>query len=247
MTVTGSIVWHSAARSHVGNVRKLNEDAYLERPDMGIWAVADGMGGHQSGDVASRLIVDSLDQIHVAPDDDAMERAACTVLSSVNQRLRAMARARGNDTIIGSTVALLLGSERASVCLWVGDSRVYLLRDGRLRRLTRDHSQVEELIERGVISREEAETHPAANVITRAVGAADGVMIDRREEPVMPGDIFLLCSDGLTKAVPEAEIAQVLAGGNCADSVQALLHLGLVRGAKDNLSAVVVHADWARE
>jgi serine/threonine protein phosphatase PrpC len=236
------LTWESAARSHVGNVRKLNEDALLDRPDLGIWVVADGMGGHQAGDVASRLIVDSLDQLNEGPAE-AREEAVCTVLCSVNQRLRSMAQARGQNAIIGSTVAVLLGGESSVVSLWVGDSRVYLLRDGVLRQLTRDHSQVEELIERGVISRAEAETHPAANVITRAVGAADGVMIDRHEEPALPGDVYLLCSDGLNKAVPEAEITQVLAGGSCADSAQALLHLGLVRGAKDNLSVVVVHAE----
>jgi len=239
------LTWDSAARSHVGNVRKLNEDALLDRPDLGVWVVADGMGGHQAGDVASRLIVDSLDQLNGGRPTDELEQLVCAVLSSVNQRLRSMAQARGKNAIIGSTVAVLLGGADSAISLWVGDSRIYLLRDGVLRQLTRDHSQVEELVQRGVISRAEAETHPAANVITRAVGAADGVMIDRHEEPAQAGDIFLLCSDGLNKAVPEAEIAQVLGGGSCADSAQALLHLGLVRGATDNLSAVVVHAEAA--
>lgn len=236
------IDWQSAARTHVGNVRKLNEDALLDRPDLGLWVVADGMGGHQAGDVASRLIVESLEGLQPEPDANTLESTIRTALIRVNGELRAMAMAKDANSIIGSTVAVMIGGGDRSICLWAGDSRIYRLRDGALGQLTRDHSQVEDMIERGMITRAEAEEHPAANVITRAVGADDAIDIDRCEAAVQPGDIYLLCSDGLNKTVPEREISQILAQGTCLESVRALLHLALVRGARDNLSAVVVHA-----
>lgn len=235
------IDWQSAARTHVGNVRKLNEDALLDRPEFGLWAVADGMGGHHAGDVASQRIVEALEQLHPGTETAALESSVCSALTQVNGELRALAAAKGDNAIIGSTVAVMLGQDNRAICLWAGDSRIYRLRNGALGQLTRDHSQVEDMIERGVISRAEADDHPAANVITRAIGADDWIEIDRAETSVEPGDIYLLCSDGLNKTVPEREIAQILAQGTCLESVRALLHLALVRGARDNLSAVVVH------
>ncbi len=239
---TSGIDWQSAARTHIGNVRKLNEDALLDRPRLRLWAVADGMGGHEAGDVASRRIVEALDGLGPNDAPQSHEVAMCAALSRVNDDLRSMAQEKGPNTIIGSTIALLLGHEDRAVCLWAGDSRVYLQRDGELRQLTRDHSQVEDLVQRGAITRAEAESHPSANVITRAVGASDSIAIDRCEEPARSGDIYLLCSDGLNKTVPEREIRQILVSGSCLDAVRALLHLALVRGATDNLTAIVVHA-----
>ena len=129
--------------------------------------------------------------------------------------------------------------------LWAGDSRAYRARNGSLTQLTRDHSQVEELVERGVILREEAESHPAANVITRAVGATDQLYIDVDIDKAEPGDTFLLCSDGLYKHLNEEEIAELLRNDNLSEACQSLIDLTLERGATDNVTLVVIKAELA--
>ncbi len=135
---------------------------------------------------------------------------------------------------------MLIAFEQEAVCVWAGDSRIYRLRDGEIRQLTRDHSQVEELIAMGVLARERAAGHRMANVITRAVGADDELMLDVEPHGLEEGDVYLLCSDGLNKTVSDEEIGEVLASGGCDETVRALVHLSLVRGARDNVTAVVV-------
>ncbi len=238
----GALRWQSAAVTHVGNVRKVNEDAYLDRPEIGLWLVADGMGGHKAGDVASRMIVQSFDDIPPPGNRDDFLEAILDRLQTVNNELQHYAEEHGAG-VVGSTVALLFGFGSQANCLWAGDSRVYVVREGHLRQLTRDHSKVEELVSLGLVDREDADTHPVGNVITRAVGAAESLAIDVVSHEVRPGDRFMLCSDGLNKTVSDAEISEILQHRSCAEAPKALLYRALDSGARDNVTAVVVHVE----
>lgn len=237
--------WSSAGRSHVGMVRAINEDACLAMPELGLWAVADGMGGHEAGDVASQMIVEALQQTPLPltwPDFLDSVREA---LYDVNRRLREESAQRYQHRTIGSTVVVLLAYESQCACLWVGDSRIYRLRNGHLEQLTRDHSHVQELVDQGLIAPEEAHRHPLANVITRAVGSADDLQIDEVIHPLQAGDLFLLCSDGLNKTVTDEEIVRLLqhSNHNTQEAVKAFIHLALMRDASDNVTTVVVSID----
>lgn len=232
--------WRSASCSHVGTVRKVNEDACLERPDIGLWVVADGMGGHRAGDVASETVVESLRGAVNPVSRESLLLDLQQRLKSSHERLQRLAAESPDRGVIGTTVAVLVGYQRQAICLWVGDSRIYLCRDRQFRQLTRDHSQVEELVKLGLLDREEAESHPASNVITRAVGATDDLKIDMISGDLHDGDIYLICSDGLNKEVPDAEIGQILQSGSCEDSARALIDRALDYGARDNVTAIVV-------
>lgn len=239
--------WCSADRSHVGTVRKINEDACLAMPERGLWAVADGMGGHEAGDVASRMIVDALRQTPIPVDWEAFVSGAQEQIHNTNQQLREESARRYQHRIIGSTVVVLLAHGNRGACLWVGDSRLYRLRDDRLQQLTRDHSHIQDLVDQGLIRPEEAHDHPLGNVITRAVGSADTLDIDLRYFPLQAGDTFLLCSDGLNKAVSDSEIAALLSRqDDCQETAQALIQLALVRGASDNVTTVVINIRSAK-
>jgi protein phosphatase len=156
--------------------------------------------------------------------------------------LRAEA-ARRMVSRIGSTVVLLAARDGACAYLWAGDSRIYLYRQGRLIQLTRDHSHVEELKARGHLTAEEALHHPAQHLITRAVGALDVLELDEHSVELFDGDTFLLCSDGLSNEVSEADMVNALAEGNCEWAAQTLLELALAHGGHDNISIVVAHAE----
>ena len=235
--------WRSASRSHVGTVRKVNEDACLERPEVGLWAVADGMGGHAAGDVASNMIVDALRDLPPTRDHKAFTDDIQNRLHRVNTVLRRHAARQVPGQIVGSTVAVLVGSGTKAICLWAGDSRIYRLRNGRLLQLTRDHSQVEEMIAFGLLRREDAHAHPERNIITRAVGAAPELEIDVAVGDLRVGDSYLLCSDGLNKVVSDAEIESMIQNVECEDVVRALLRLSLMRQARDNVTLVVVQVE----
>lgn len=229
--------WESDAVSHVGTVRKVNEDACLNRPERGFWVVADGMGGHAAGDVASRRIVESLDQLapngSLADSAEAVERCLLTV----NSELVRMAQESDKNTI-GSTVVALLARGKHILCVWAGDSRIYRLRKGRLEQLTQDHAMVEDMVEAGLISRAEAEGHPHANRITRAIGAADELFVDMDIHEIQAGDRFLLCSDGLYKELGEQDLQKLLKRNN--DAAKSAVDLALERGARDNVTVVTV-------
>ncbi len=237
--------WSSAGRSHVGMVRAINEDACLSMPELGLWAVADGMGGHEAGDIASQMIVEALQQTtqpHTWPE---FLHSVRETLYRVNQSLREQSVQRYQNRTIGSTVVVLLAYENQCACLWAGDSRIYRLRNAQLEQLTRDHSHVQELVDQGLLAPAEAQRHPLANVITRAVGSAEDLQIDEVMHPLQAGDLFLLCSDGLNKAVPDEEITRLLehSNHNCQEAVKAFIHLALMRDASDNVTTVVVAID----
>jgi len=234
--------WTSASRSHPGRVREVNEDACLEQPLCGVWAVADGMGGHSLGEFASRLAIRSLMDLPPAGTLEQHAAAAETRLLETNRRLRAEA-ARRDVPVIGTTIAVLLVAQGRFACVWAGDSRVYLYRDGRLRQLTRDHSQLEAVRSLHVGSSDDTLDRPPANVITRALGGDDRLELDAVGADVADGDVFLLCSDGLSNEVSEVAIMQALLPGNCRVAADALVDLALERGGHDNITAVVVHAE----
>jgi len=237
--------WSSASRTHIGMVRKVNEDALLDRPDLQLWAVADGMGGHYAGDYASRCVVEALNKVSASADLQTFEAAVREQLAEVNRRLREEASQLSGNHVIGSTAVVMLASGSKGVCLWLGDSRLYRLGADGLTQITRDHSRVQDWVDQGVLSAREAESHPFANVITRAIGAHDELQVDRAAFDIGAGDVFLLCSDGLTKAVLDPEIQHVLSDADEIEAVKALTHLALVRGATDNVTLVIAGAHAA--
>jgi len=234
--------WTSSGRSDVGSVRELNEDAFLERPDLGLWLVADGMGGHYAGDVASRMLVSAMDELDAPESLSGFVESVERRLLEVNERLREYAEREETHTI-GSTVVALLIHGRHAVCLWAGDSRMYRYRDQRLEQISQDHALVEELVERGVLTPEQAIDHPHANLVTRAVGAADRLFVDIEIVALQPGDVFILCSDGLEQEVAEEEIALAPNGREPQALSAALLERALAYGARDNVTVITVAID----
>ena len=233
--------WRSAARTDTGKVRARNEDAFLALPEQGLWVVADGMGGHQNGALASRLIVEQLAEPSTG---DLPQR-----LDELRKRLHALNRRLGQeltvtaahpDPVIGSTVvALLIEGDRAA-CVWAGDSRCYLWRGSRLYQLSRDHSLLQQLIDEQQLSPSEAARHPAAHALTRAIGASDELKLDILELDVLPGDAFLLCSDGLYQGVSVDDIGAALNLPSPQLTLNRLFQQTLDGPARDNLSAVVI-------
>lgn len=228
--------FEQAVRSHVGCRRKNNEDRALARPDLGLWAVADGMGGHEAGEEASILVVEKLGQI--TPGPAGVPHNAVAALQDANKALWEMGR-RSAGTI-GSTVVTLAVSGETFCCLWAGDSRGYLLRDGALRQLTHDHSLVQELVDAGDLAPEAAANHPNANIITRAVGSQPSLALDAAEGDVRAGDVFLLASDGLTRLMSADELAAMGKARDLEMLADRWLETALARGAPDNLTFVIV-------
>ena len=235
--------FRSSAVTHAGAVRAHNEDSYVDRPDLGLWAVADGAGGHQAGDIASRIISDALKSLPPGLGATALLAEVRQRLAHAHNVLLAEAARRGGHAILASTVVVLLARDDYFACLWAGDSRAYLLRGGRFHQLTRDHSLVQELFDSGAISAAEAARHPSANIITHAIGA-DVLELDKVTDRLLPGDRFLLCSDGLFKALPEPELARILAAGDDL-AAERLLRAALEQQADDNVTAVAVEASQA--
>lgn len=235
-------LWHSAARTDPGKVRARNEDAFLACPQHGLWVVADGMGGHQGGDIASQLIVASLADLPVEVDFDARLKNVRQCLHWLNRRLgqELTVTAGRSDSIMGSTVVAVLMEGNRAACVWAGDSRCYLWRGQRLYQLSRDHSLQQQLIDEQQMSAEQAKAHPSAHALTRAVGASEQLTLDVLELETCPGDAFLLCSDGLYQSLSTDALGHAL---NLPAPQLALerLFAGALRGeARDNLTAVVI-------
>ncbi|PAU61556.1 serine/threonine protein phosphatase [Pseudomonas sp. PIC25] len=233
--------YESASHTHVGMVRQVNEDACLDATDAGLWVVADGMGGHAAGDFVSSLIVDTLRGIPPEQDLEGYVQALRVALEQINAAVRDEAVRRG-VSMMGSTLVLLAARGSRAICLWAGDSRMYRLRGGQLDAITHDHSYVQELVDSTLLSEAEARSHPLANIVTRAVGAQEQLELASVELDVLPDDCFLLCSDGLNKTVEDDELREVLGYAAPYEMVRSLVHLGLTRGAPDNITAVVVKA-----
>ena len=228
--------YYSCAVSVVGHVRKINEDAFLDAREQGLWVVADGMGGHSRGDRASQSIVHQLQPFIASKDPEQDLQQVITHLDEANRFCRDVAEGQ----VMGSTVAALLVCANQAHLIWAGDSRIYRYRQGELNQLTDDHSLVMELHRMGELTEDEAENHPSANVITRAVGVSDDLEIQVRQADLLPGDRFLLCSDGLFKDVHRTEVAANLGLPAPQYALDALVKLALKRGGTDNITAIVV-------
>jgi serine/threonine protein phosphatase PrpC len=230
--------WISASSSHVGKVRKLNEDAVLDYPQIGLWAVADGVGGASAGDWASAVTTQVLSPMAQPVTASGFLAEVCDRLRVVNTTLREQAK-EAEQRAIATTIVVLLFFQQHFACVWAGDSRLYLMRDGQVRQVSRDHSEVQELVDRGIIRAAEARGHPRGNVVTRAVGAHETLDLETVHERLYENDVFLLCSDGLTKIVDDDEIALML-DRPVDRAVEALMQTALDRGAPDNVSIVAV-------
>ena len=234
------MVFECVSRTHVGCRRKVNEDSLAVRTDRGLWAVADGMGGHEAGDVASSKVTEALLRLPIVYGLDSLVESAIGALQRVNAELIDLAGSSDIKRRIGSTVVGLAMVGDQYRCFWAGDSRAYRLRDGQLEQLSRDHSMVQELVEAGMLSPEDAEHHPNANIITRAVGVNDELKIDTVQGEARPGDLFLLASDGLTRLVEDRELAAVLTSRDPDAAADLLIDTSLSRGAPDNVTLVIV-------
>jgi len=244
----------------VGRKRKHNEDAYLLDAERGLFVVADGMGGHAAGEVASRLTVESIQEFISGTDDDHDNtwpfgynnrysvdgNRLSTAVERANEKVMRAVVNRPELKGMGTTVVAALFDEKRVTLVHVGDSRAYLLRDAELRRLTDDHSWVQEQVNAGILSEEEARTHPLKNVVTRALGGGPHVSVDLIEIPIGDGDRYLLCSDGLTGMVSDEEIHAALASGRPLEQVvRGLIDLANELGGVDNITAITVEVRTA--
>ncbi|SPH27515.1 Serine/threonine phosphatase stp [Ascidiaceihabitans donghaensis] len=226
-----------------GRVRDHNEDSLMTRQDFGVWVVADGMGGHDAGDFASQAITHEVASVGMSSSLQDLTARFMERLTRAHDTIRAHPSVQQGGTV-GSTVVALLTFEDTYACVWSGDSRIYLLRDGQLVQQTTDHTEVQELLSNGAISEAEAETWPRKNVITRAVGVWDDPRCDIIEGQLQDGDVFLLCSDGLTEHLSDSDIHDHLEGIGSGEATQdvcnELITVTLDRGAKDNVTCVVM-------
>ncbi|MEY8830456.1 PP2C family serine/threonine-protein phosphatase [Sedimentitalea sp. XS_ASV28] len=227
------------ARTHVGHKRKVNEDSVLVLPERSIWMVSDGMGGHDAGDYASRLIADRVAMIPGGLNPTERMHALRDAIIESHDIILSEAEARGRG-IIGATVAALMIARGHFVGLWAGDSRIYRLRDGQIELLTTDHSAVAELVLDGQMTWDEADQHPQSNAITRAVGVGDRLELDKVRGDALRGDRFLLCSDGLTKYATFAVLQSVLTREPLETVSDRLIEIALDGGGADNITAVVL-------
>lgn len=229
----------AVALSDVGLVRSANEDSFCALPQFGVWAVADGMGGHARGDWASGAIVEALTNSDPGDDFDEALGAVANAIHAANERIHRESQATGSR--MGSTVvALLLRGQRFGI-VWAGDSRAYLLRTGQLHRLTKDYSQVQQMLDRGMLSEAEAQGHPIGHVLARAVGVKATLELDAIADEAVVSDVYLLCSDGVHGVLSDQEIASLLDGAS-GGGPGALASLVRSRGAPDNLTIVIVTA-----
>lgn len=239
-----------AVSSDVGRRRRANEDAYAVSPELGLYLVADGMGGHSAGQVASRTAAESAQAAlrTLRGAGASLTEKLRYAVAAANREIFAAAEANRALTGMGTTlVALLAGSERIALA-HVGDSRAYLIRGGRIRQLTDDHSLVAELVRRREISPDAAREHPHRHVLTRALGVRPVVEPDLAELSPQTGDVYVLCSDGLTGHVEDAEIAAAARGEGELEAICCeLVALANSRGGEDNITVVVARCEKADE
>ena len=231
--------YQSFGITNQGCVRDHNEDAFLESSDKGFWVVADGAGGHQSGDVASNLIVEELAKLKRSRFFGSFVKKIRNCLQLVNLELIDKSGGEDTSTLIASTVCVLIAQRSNVVCVWSGDSRIYLFREGKLTQLTRDHNRVNEFIKAG-FSPEEAEKYPLAQHLTSAVGVTTPLFTETQSFEVVEGDTYLLCSDGLFKELTDQDISEVLKQDSLKYSASDLMDLAISRGATDNVTVLLV-------
>jgi serine/threonine protein phosphatase PrpC len=237
------MTWQTAARTHPGMRREHNEDAMLVRAEDGFWLVADGMGGHEAGDVASSMVIEAVGKVARNGSLSSFVDSVEDAVVDLNRQFRAHAEKHFGGRTMGCTVVMMAAEGSLGVCLWAGDSRLYRLRNGELLQVSRDHSPVEEMVDAGILTAEEAALQPDSSVITRAVGGQTELYLDVALVDLEPGDTFLLCSDGLYREVEVNEIAEQMANPEVQDVVDRLLDMALDRGARDNVTIIVVRPE----
>jgi protein phosphatase len=238
--------WESASITDRGLHRPNNEDALLDDSSNALFAVADGMGGHAAGEVASRIAVEAVVREAKAPRKPRANAADPLVraFTLANREIRRRGRAEPEKRGMGTTLSVLAGNTGTrGVIVHVGDSRVYRARAGRLEQLTRDHTWVQERVDAGVLTAEQARTHPYASILTRVLGTEERLMPDVFALDIEPGDIFLLCSDGLTGMVSDAEIESTLQRDEPLQMLaERLVAMAKAGGGLDNVTLVLVKA-----
>jgi protein phosphatase len=232
-----------AARTDTGRARSANEDAYWVHSPL--FVLADGMGGAQAGEVASHTAVDVFSAAGGLPDGEGTyEERLAALVEEANVRVHAQAQSDEQFAGMGTTLTVAYVGEDDLAIAHVGDSRFYVLRDGELQQLTDDHSLVGELVRRGQISAEEAEDHPQRSIITRALGIEGQVVVDHFSWRVRDGDIFLLCSDGLTGMVPDAKVAEIISGApTLSDAARQLVDAANAAGGRDNIPVILFRVE----
>jgi len=236
--------WESASATDRGRVRQNNEDSILDLTDRGVFAVADGMGGHAAGEVASRIAVDSV--VSLWPDGGPVEHPADPLSRTViqaNAEIRRRSQTELDKRGMGTTLTALAiepGGRRGLIA-HVGDSRAYRFRDGRLEQLTKDHTWVQERVDAGILSADNARNHPYSSILTRVLGTEEDVEADMIDVSMQPGDLYLICSDGLSGMVDDERIAELLgADSSIAEKSAELIRAAYDGGGQDNISAVLV-------
>lgn len=247
----------AASLSHIGQVRQRNEDAFgfseprepRVREEKGsLFVVADGMGGHRGGDIASQLAVDTILARYYASKEEDPSKALARAFEAANEVIVEKSRSDVSLYGMGTTCTVLVVRGEEAYVAHVGDSRAYMLRDENLVQLTEDHSLVGEMVRQGILTDEDARTHPRRNVITRSIGTHDELVVDvsrvldasKTPVSVRDGDVFLLCSDGLTSLVMERDLRAVLASSAPRAACEALVDLANANGGKDNVTVFVV-------
>ncbi|MDJ0832680.1 MAG: protein phosphatase 2C domain-containing protein [Gammaproteobacteria bacterium] len=236
----------SSGMTHTGLVRDRNEDSFGCMPEQNLWIVADGMGGHEAGDFASQTIIEQAEKFTQQKTlADSILLLEENLLHS-NGIIREKANKLGSKYIIGSTVICLYIWGNMAFVLWAGDSRVYLYREQTMQRLTEDHSFVEELVKMGKLEQDQAEAHPASNVVLNAIGIDSDLVIDMEYYEIEDGDLFIVCSDGLYKDLSETYINEILYQNEdktLEELNQILIDASLASGGNDNCTVVLVRAE----
>ena len=247
------------AVSDVGRKRKGNEDSLFVNPEQHLFVVADGMGGHAAGEIASKVAVDAINEFvcltggdeeitwpfgldeNISYDGNRLK----TAIRYANRKVLEATKEKSEYEGMATTVAAVLVDGDAANLGHVGDSRVYLMRDGEITQLTSDHSWVNEQIQSGVISPDQARTHPLRNVVTRALGGKPDLQVDMQQHKAKAGDILILCSDGLTTMIPDEDIARVVreSGGDVEKAAQALVASANAKGGEDNITVLLIRFD----
>lgn len=228
----------TGASTHQGQVRDHNEDGWFASEDQGLWAVADGMGGHENGEWASAMVVDALGKLQLGGEFEDCCQQIAAALHDANDVIQKESATNGKQ--MGTTAVVLFVRDTRFAVLWVGDSRAYLLRDGTLHQLSKDHTQVQEMVDLGMLEADQAHVHPMRHVLARAIGVTSDIQVDVILDEIETGDTFLLASDGLHCCVGDDAIARML-GGSSLDAVTSdLVNESLDQGAPDNVTVVAV-------